>query len=161
MLKRIKTSFVAFSLVELMVAVAILGIVGAVGMASFNALSSKKNLQFEAEIVKQDMYVMQSRAVTGLKDQRFHIITNSSYQLEEDLEGDGNWTIYQPERSFKPGVYFYGYSGKESKLEYKPSGLPEFNGATSSPFFSLIYQDTSEMKEFHIDSSGVVNIITN
>jgi len=151
----------AFSLVELMIGIAILGFVGVVGMASFNALSSKKNLQFEAEIVKQDMYVMQSRAVTGLRDQRFVIVSNSSYQLEEDLEGDGNWSIYQAERTFKPGIYFYGYVGKEDKLEYKPNGLPDFNGEDSDPFFSLIYEDTSEMKEFHIDSSGVVNIVTN
>jgi prepilin-type N-terminal cleavage/methylation domain-containing protein len=160
-MKKFALYFKAFSLVELMIALAILAVVGSVGMVSFGALSNKKNLQIESEIVKQDMYVMQSRAVTGLRDQRFLITSNSSYQLEEDLEGDGNWTVYQAERSFKPGIYFYGHTGKEDKLEYKPNGLPEFNSASSDPFFSLIYNDTSEMKEFHIDSSGVVNIVAN
>jgi|JI10StandDraft_1071094.scaffolds.fasta_scaffold619992_2 prepilin-type N-terminal cleavage/methylation domain-containing protein len=160
-MKQLASQFKAFSLIELMIGIAILSFVGVVGMASFNALSNKKSLQYESEIVKQDMYVMQSRAVTGLRDQRFRIMSNSSYQLEEDLLGTGNWTVYQSARSFKPGIYFYGYSGKETKLEYKPNGLPDFNGAASDPFFSLIYQTTAEQKEFHIDSSGVVNIVTN
>lgn len=144
-----------------MVGMAIIFMIAIAGLVSMKSLSSKKELQSEAEAVKQDLYVMQSRAVTGLRDQRFVILSNSSYQLEEDSTGTGNWSIYQQARSFKPGVYFYGYSGKETKLEYKPSGLPDFNGESASPFFSLIFNTTAEKKEFHIDSSGVVNIVTN
>lgn len=150
-----------FTLIELMVGITIILLIALVGMVSFSSLSSKKDLQAEAESIKQDIYVMQSRAVSGLRNQRFTILSNSSYQLEEDTAGTGNYSVFQSARSFKPGVYFYGYSGKETKLEYQPNGLPDFNGASSSPFFSLIYQSTSEKKDFNIDSSGVVNIITN
>lgn len=127
-------------------------------MVSFNALSSKKDVQYEAEMVRQDMYVMQSRAVTGLRNQRFVILSNSSYQLEEDSAGTGTWTVFQGARNLKQGVQFSGYSGKENKLEYKPSGLPDFNGVTSSPFFSIVSQDGTEVKNINIDISGVVNI---
>lgn len=145
-------------MIELMIGVAILAIVGAAGMVSFNALSSKKDVQYEAEMVRQDIYVMQSRAVTGLRDQRFVILSNSSYQLEEDSLGTGTWTVFQTVRTLKPGVLFSGYVGKETKLEYKPSGLPDFNGASASPFFSIVSTDGIESKSLNIDVSGVVNI---
>lgn len=160
-MKNLKEKFEGFSLVELMVAVAIILLIALVGMVSFSALSSKKDLQAEAENIKQDIYVMQSRAVSGLRHQRFAILTNQSYRLEEDTTGSGNYTTFQQTRTFKPGIYFYGYSGKETKLEYQPNGLPDFNGASASPFFSLTYPATGERKDFNIDSSGVVNIITN
>lgn len=161
MVKKFIARFDAFTLIELMVGVAILAFVAAIGMASFNSLSNKKALQAEADNVKQDIYVMQSRAVSGLRHQRFVILTNASYQLEEDTTGSGNYTVFQSARSFKPGIYFYGYVGKETKLEYQPNGLPDFNGAAASPFFSLTYPATGDQKDFNIDSSGVVNVVSN
>lgn len=160
-MKNLKETFQGFTLIELMIGVAIILFIGGVGMVSFSSMSSKKDLQAEAENIKQDIYVMQSRAVSGLRHQRFVILTNASYQLEEDTTGSGNYTVFQQARSFKPGIYFYNYAGKLNKLEYQPNGLPDFNGASATPFFSLIYESTSEKKDFNIDSSGVVNIVTN
>ena len=88
MVKKFIARFDAFTLIELMVGVAILAFVAAIGMASFNSLSNKKALQAEADNVKQDIYVMQSRAVSGLRHQRFVILTNASYQLEEDTRSE-------------------------------------------------------------------------
>jgi prepilin-type N-terminal cleavage/methylation domain-containing protein len=148
----------AYTIVELMIAISIFALIAAAGLVSFGSLSSKKALQAEAENIKQDMYLMQSRAVTGLKNQRFVIVTNSSYKLEEDVTGTGNWATFQQARALKNGVYFYGYSGKENKLEYHPNGLPEFNGESANPFFSVIYQTVAEKKDINIDSSGIVSI---
>jgi type II secretory pathway pseudopilin PulG len=161
MIKFCKNTLKAFTMMEIIIGLAILSFIAIIGMVSLAALNNKQALQSEAEAVKQDMYVMQSRAVTGLRNQRFYIVTNSTYRLEEDTMGTGNWSTYQANRTFRPGIYFYGYVGKETKLEYKPSGLPDFNGAAASPFFSLIYNTTAEKKDFNIDSSGVVNIVTN
>lgn len=162
MLKFIQRTFVGFTLIEVMVGLGIISMLAVVAIVSFSSLSSKKYLQAEADNVKEDIYLMQSRAVTNLRTQRFVILTNTSYQLEEDTTGSGNWSTTQSARSFsKPGIYFYNYGGKTNKLWYETSGLPNFNGQSSTPFFSIIYNTPSEKKDFNIDVSGIVNITSN
>ncbi len=161
MKSKLRSVFSGFSLMEIMVGLIIISLLFTLAMVSFNSLNKKKDLQAESEAVKQDIYLMQSRAVTNLRTQRFVILTNTSYQLEEDTTGLGNWAITTTSRSFKPGVYFYGYTGKDNKLWYETSGLPNFNGQSASPFFSLIYNSTSEKKDLNIDSSGIVSVVTN
>ena len=161
MMTKVRYTFKAFTLVEILVSLVILTTLITFGMVSLSSLKSKKDLQAESEDVKEDIYLMQSRSVTNLRTQRMNILSNSSYSLEEDTTGAGNWTIVVPSRSFRPNIYFYGYTGKETKLWYETSGLPNFNNVSSSPFFSLIYSSTSEKKDFNIDSSGVVQIVAN
>ena len=151
----------AFTLVELVITMVIVTILAAAGFVAYNSLAQKRALQAEANLVKEDIYLMQSKAITNLKLHRFYILSSTTYKIQEYNTLTSAWVDTVASRTLTSPVTFTGYTGKETKLHYQANGLPLFNGASTTPFFTLTHGSTTDTKDFNIDSSGVVNIITN
>lgn len=150
-----------YSLIEVLVVIAIFITVGALVAVSITSIQSRKKLQAGAEQVKIDIYFIQSRAVTGLLRQRFVIEDNQTYRLEEDEDGSGSWVTVQEDKPLPEHVFFTDEDvlNRAEALEFGSNGFPNFNGEPNAPFLTLVHEELEgKFKEIHIDVSGRVDI---
>ena len=150
-----------FTVIELVVALAISALLISLGTFSLMSLIQKENLSKGTDMLKQDILAMRSRAVSILKVHRLYIRSNTTYVIQEcdDLTCASPIEITAV-RNLPSDIKIRSYdvANKATKLQFKTNGLPEFNSASSTPFVTLYDSVTDERKGIIVQTGGAVSV---
>lgn len=156
-MKRVKKS--GFSLMEVLVAMAIVAIAAAVAIPSLQGLFARERLLRAADQMKTDIVYLKTRSITNIRRHRLKLLTASTYRLEQ-WSGTA-WTTVGATKTLPVNITFrtYDLTNKSVSLEFQTNGLPLFNGANSSPFLTVIEMPSGvDRRGIYIGAGGLVTI---
>jgi prepilin-type N-terminal cleavage/methylation domain-containing protein len=153
--------FGGFTIIELIVALGITAILLSLGTISIMSLLQKENLAKGTDMMKQDILAMRSRAVSVLKVHRLIFESDRTYRVQECDDIDCASPEDITELRHLPSdirIRNFDLTNKPKHLQFKTNGLPEFNGASASPFVTLYNATTDARKGITVQTGGAVSI---
>jgi prepilin-type N-terminal cleavage/methylation domain-containing protein len=118
-----------FTLIELLVVIAIMGILAAIGTASFTGLVQKYNINNQTKIMYTD--IMAARAMAAMK-KKVHFVSLSAnqYAIYEDTNESGGVPEAPPNDTLivqKTLDYAITWSGSTAYIKFDVRGLCDFS----------------------------------
>lgn len=153
----------AFSLVEILVALTIIGIVSTMFIASIYTGALGDNISRAANAIYGDLVFMRMRAVSLNTRHRIHFTSTTEWRVEmaTGLSSPYDWEVVGSYRRMPNDTYLTSaaYANAATSLEAKPNGLYEFQGgATGAPFATIQGLGIEKTKSIQVAAGGAVQI---
>lgn len=154
-----KRSCLGFTLIELLIVISITGVLAGIGLASYNQFNRKQILDQTAKNVKNDLRLIQSKALAGEKDCSAGVCGGSTAgcgQDEDEKELDG-WYVEFTNTSYT----YYGSCGG-THFSTKVVNLPSNVTIPSPPariYFEPLNKGVSAAISITLSAFGTTQVI--
>lgn len=145
----------AFTLVELMIVIAIIGIVSAIAAPNFRTYMAERRLSGAARMVMSDLMAARQKAVSMNQRVKVSFVSNHSYEIWNDADNNKNVADNEGEdvvRDIRPDYYDVTLSSNTNP-EFMPNGM--VLAATNG---TVTLSNTTGSKQVTTSSAGRVRI---
>lgn len=122
-----------FTLVELIIVMAIIAIIGTISIPSFTRYSDNANLKSAAREIASDIQRLRTHAVSKNRKQRIVFnLTNDSYTMAERDDADSSWINPQTKTlsTFGSGIDITGSTFAGNSIEFQTRGTTSMGTLT-------------------------------
>jgi type IV fimbrial biogenesis protein FimT len=146
-----------FTLVEIMVAVAIVGVVLAISVPAMRTYTDQQKLQSATSTIEGSLRRARSAAITKRCNVRFSVIDEANtYALVRDNEGDGNFSIMLANGTLDPTISMADLAfGGSDFVTFDPRGMPDNAGSVR------LESRHGRLREVRVSpGSGTISVVT-
>ncbi|MCB1197757.1 MAG: type II secretion system protein [Bdellovibrionota bacterium] len=151
----------AFSLVEVLISLVIIGILAAVYVGVFTGLSGDDKVDRIAQLIFNDLVNIRTKSLSYSKDYRINFVSDDSWTVEYYDDDTTSWVQEGETRLMDTETYLTSssYANAGSNLQSTPRGLFEFqSGASGNPYVTVTRDGSNKVKSLYVAVGGSITI---